>query len=130
MNDELQKQIAEILKQALAAAQHGGQWLAGQIPDVLQQLILWNIWCGIISGIIFLMILSIGLIVTFKVTDQKLVEVSYGKEWAISKIVSCFIFGVSSLVSLIAFLINLPDALKAAIAPKLFLLEYAVHLVH
>jgi hypothetical protein len=44
MNEELQKQIAQILQQALQAAQHGGQWLGGQIPDVLHQLILWTIY--------------------------------------------------------------------------------------
>lgn len=124
MNDELQKQIAAILKQALEAAQHGGQWLAGQIPDVLHQLLLWNIAIGAICLIGLLLVVVGDILIWRKAFAYEASEHGDGN--------GVFAAGVATVVLLIPLLIfasNTLDGLKALVAPKLFLLEYAAHLV-
>lgn len=127
MNDELQKQIAEILKQALEAAQKGGDWMAGQIPDVLHQLIIWTIVQGVVSVLAFLAFFTLGYFATNKWASQKL---DYADMWSGPKIGSCVAWIIGSLVFFLVATCTGYNALEAIFAPKLFLLEYAAHLVH
>lgn len=127
MNDELQKQIAEILKQALDAAQKGGHWMAGQIPDVLHQLIVWTIAQGVISVLAFFAVFTIGYLATTKWASQKL---DYADMWSGPKIGSCIGWVIGSLVFFLVAVTQGYNALEAIFAPKLFLLEYAAHMIH
>ena len=120
MNDELQKQIAEILKQALAAAQHGGRWLVGQLPDVLHELLTWTVAMGVLS------IIGLIALVIFYFWVGK-------RAWKEDEFLGMMAFGLGGLVATFpaSFLMDsVLDGIKALIAPKLFLLEYAAHLVH
>lgn len=127
MNDELQKQIAEILKKALEAAQKGGEWIGGQIPDALHQLIVWTIVKG---GFGLLGILAYVLALIYIVPRQwKWVQddEKYGDRG-----LTYIHFAFASLLMLVpvGICISLAaDAAQAIFAPKLFLLEYAAHLV-
>lgn len=127
MNEQIQKQIAEILGQALSAAQKGGQWMAGQIPDILHQLLVWTIVKGISSAAIFLTILIVGYLSTTRWTNQ---ELDYIGWWHPSKAISCVAWLVGSLVFFLIAVTCMTSALEAIFAPKLFLLEYAAQLIH
>jgi hypothetical protein len=128
MNEELQKQIAEILKQAITAAHQGGQWLAGQIPDVLRQLLLWTMAQGVLT--LIAAIILIVAWVKFIPRHYKWVMDARGGQDRIGA--SVFLVIPTALVSFLIFtrlLRCILDGIQAAIAPKLFLLEYADHLV-
>lgn len=126
MNDELQKQIATILLRALAAAQHGGQWIAGQIPDVLRQLLIWTEMKGFATLVLWIIGLIVGFFATFKWSNQQ--PESWG-DWRMSKIACCFATAAWAIVFGIAMICTMYDALEAIFVPKLFLLEYAASLL-
>lgn len=117
---------SQTLLDCINAVKAGGQWIAGQIPDVLHQLIMWTIFVGVAWGVAFVCAVTLGALATFKWSDQSLKKTFYGQEcWKMGKIISCVIWLISSSITLIGFLMYIGDALKAAIAPKLFLLQYA-----
>ena len=118
MNEELQKQIAAILKKALDAAQHGGQWLAGQMPDVLHQLLAWTVITGAMA--------ALGAVAVFAAWLWACKRARKEDEflWAMAVIFGVLIAGLPFSLCADAAL----DGLKALVAPKLFLLEYAAHL--
>jgi hypothetical protein len=125
MNEELQKQIAEILKQAIAAAHQSGQWLAGQIPDVLRQLLLWTMAQGVLA-LIAAIILIVALVKFIPRHCKWLMDDEDRCLISILLVIPTVIFCCFFIGKLFGCVL---DALKAAIAPKLFLLEYATHLV-
>jgi len=127
MDNELQKQIADVLQKALAAAQKGGEWIAGQVPDVLQQLLLWTIAQGVLA-----LLAIIAIAIAWRMFLPRW--------WAWCKdgekyedrhmTVILVIFTALPCAALVSWLISLVvDGFKAAIAPKLFLLEYVAHLL-
>lgn len=126
MDNELQKQIAEVLRKALEAAQKGGEWIAGQIPDVLRQVIYWEIAVGVVWLLLFIITARVSFLWLTKWSDQ---ELDCSDEWMPSKLFAAGIGGIATLVTGIFALIYGFSALKAIIAPKLFLLEYAAHLL-
>ena len=126
MDNELQKQIAEVLRKALEAAQKGGEWIAGQIPDVLRQVIYWEIAVGVVSLLLFIIALRVSFLWLTKWSNQE--KDRFG-DWAGSKLASALGGAVMVLGTGIPELCNGISALKAIIAPKLFLLEYAAHLL-
>lgn len=123
MNEELQKQIAEILKQAIAAAQHGNQWIAGQIPDVLQELIVWTIAHGVMMLLLFALMV-VGYVYLIKALRK-------AEEYSDMSDFLCMASIFGGIFLFVFFWLTLScasDAAQAIFAPKLFLLEYAKHL--
>ena len=122
MNEELQKQITEILKKAMESAQKGGEWIGGQVPDVLHQLIVWTITKGVVFFFLTISMFLVSFLLIRKAsnTDYEMEEV-YG--------MTGLTIGMVAIVSLPFSIGAFVDALQALVAPKLFLLEYAAHLV-
>ena len=123
MDNELQKQIAEVLQKALAAAQKGGEWIAGQVPDVLQQLLLWTIAQGVLA--------LLAMIVTVIAWRMFLPRwwrwlADGGDEISVPAVALAAIGTIPWFIWLGCLVM---DGIKAAIAPKLFLLEYVAHLL-
>lgn len=124
MNEELQKQIAAILQAALNAAEKGGQWLGGQIPDVLHQLIVWTITKGAVCLLVLIAsIAAVPFLYRFAANRN---DTSDGLIWI------PFVFVMVAMASIVGFGVVpcIGDGLQALVAPKLFLLEYVTHLVH
>ena len=44
MNEQLQQAISQLITMSLVAIDKGATFLSGQIPDVIQQLLLWKAW--------------------------------------------------------------------------------------
>lgn len=125
MNEELQKQIADILKQAMAVAQHGGQWLSGQVPDVLNQLIAWTITVAAVSAVC----LIVMVIITFKVEKKVRAFMLDDTDWAPAYAIFIVVMIILYITAGWYMLDTVLDGIKAFVAPKLFLLEYAAHLI-
>lgn len=125
--------LAVILEKALAAAEKTGQFVVEQAPDVVQQLIVYNL---VISGLASLL----GLVLTLTLFKTIPACLKWGpimddyrhKEHEGAIIKFLLNFG-AALVCVSAgplfFFENIGNFLKLVLAPKVWLLEYAANLI-
>ena len=129
MNDEVVNKaddvLASLLEKTVGAVERGADWLAGEIPDVVNQLLAWHFWQSCILAFIFLILcvaVVIGYIKLWKLVenefDPSIIRIGDG---VVATMLLCFLGSSCILTAL--------NALKIAIAPKLYLLEYASSLV-
>ena len=113
--------VKTTLLQLIDAVKQGGAWVAGQIPDVLHQLIVWTM----VKGVVFMLFLLIIWPVYLR-SMKKVRQVVDDESFMLTVVLT-----VTLLIMLTVFIVLNPvsDALKALFAPKLFLLEYAADLV-
>lgn len=148
---DVKNQANEVLSQLLQRAVDGVdaavEFSQSQIPDVVEQLLMWKLMEGILWGFVGFVIVVIG----FKMWtgSARLAAKAYkaredGEDWVwlTPSVKVCtsmtydycvspapkFVAAFVSLVGL-AFMSSFMGALKIAIAPKLYLLEYAAGLV-
>jgi hypothetical protein len=119
MNDPLQAALAEIVKRTLTGVDASVSFLSDQLPEVIQQVLMWQI---VSKGILTLVF--IGLTVLFflgaRYGAQEYQKIpSDGGCFAIYLISFCGI-PIVSIFGMFCFM----SMLKALIAPKLFLIEY------
>lgn len=140
MNEQLQTLLLDLVQRSITTLESGATFLAGEIPEVIQQLL---IWYAVKNGILFL--LSILILVVTGVVLAKYsgkgekYDIGYGEtryKYTLTHnddgylsphiTVTAFLCFVSVLVS--SSLMNI-IWLQILIAPKLFLIEYAASLV-
>lgn len=122
MTTELEKTVNDVLIGAIQKAKEGTDFLAGQVPDVIDQLLRWSFWSSVVWmtmwGVVFIIFVWCG-----KTLGKNLKAQGDDEEWKfLPYVLSIFPFGASFNYLL--------DCLKIAIAPKVWLLEYAAHLIH
>lgn len=122
MNEQLQTALAEILSRATQGIDAGTQFLSAQLPDVIQQLLVWKA-----SKSALLTLLGvIGLAVLWKIAERTYKAVVGDDDLKVHPEVMFLIFltlpalGCAALMSF--------DWLQILIAPKLYLIEYAASL--
>lgn len=122
MDNELQKALAQILNKTVSAAEAGVAFLQKELPEVIQQLLVWK---AVESAIYFLTALVVLWFCLYAIR----------KMWAYSKTDSgrgsealMFFPGVATGLSVLAMIQHI-DWLKILIAPKLYLIEFAASLV-
>lgn len=128
MNEELQKALLAILNKTVSAAEAGMSFLQKELPEVIQQLLMWK---AIESALIFVVMLSIT--VTCVVLAAKLFK--YAKEYKPKNIyddadgyhIGVFLLSVGAVISLVFTLCSF-TWLQILIAPKLYLIEFAASL--
>jgi hypothetical protein len=130
MNEQLSIALATILEKALAAAQTGGQFLSEQLPDVIQQLLLFK---AIESAVVC----AIGLAIcaAIAVAGYRLwkagVAIPYnkydndGREGRM--IIGCAMQIAAGVIA--SCILTHMTWLQIWLAPKVYLLEYAAQLV-
>ena len=126
IENTLQNTVNEILHKAVDAASATGDFLKDQIPDVCKELLAFtmvrDIMVIVFTGFLYWFFYKL----VFKWTNQKLDSIDC---WDMSKLISAIVGGfvvVSySTIAIVSFL----ELLKVIFAPKLFLLEYAAHLI-
>lgn len=124
MNEELQKALADTINNALTAADTTTDFLLSEIPDVIQQLLIWKmvesliIFCVCIVAIVTIPILMFKLFKHLKKVNAG--RYNEGVEYMTA-------FGLLFL-TFPALALNL-DWLQIWLAPKIYLLEYAANLV-
>ena len=136
MNEQTQAVITEILTKALKAVEQGAEFLAGELPEVVEQLLIWHFVSSIltaISGVILL-----GSIIYF-IRKQVAwwnqdVDCEYGggkEKRYLSSSAPLIGFNILLIFPIIHSLSYIGDTawLKIWVAPKLFLLEYAASIV-
>lgn len=126
MNEQLQTTVNEILVRSLETFDKGSEWLAGEVPEVVEQLLLWHM-------IESLIIMSIGVALflsLFKVIPVILNELSkpFIEHSDITVNIGFIYSFIVVIVAPVMIFFNL-TWIKILIAPKLYLLEYAADLV-
>lgn len=119
--DQLENAAAQVLQSTINAATQGAEFIKDQIPDLLKQLLMWNA----ASDVLFV-VMTIGIVfLAFKFfpkfskwADDGGGDIFY---WAFAG-PACAVFSGFAME-------KIWDAAEILIAPKVWLLEYAAHLV-
>lgn len=124
MANSVKEQAQEFLQKAIDAATSTGDFIVGQIPDVVQQILTWNLVQAIIicviTAIVFFFLFQYGKRVNAK---------GRGEHDDDKRIAGMVVMIASSFISFFVFTCNMMKAVQIYVAPKLWLLEYAVGLL-
>lgn len=127
MNEQANKILADLLQKASNGIDAAVSFSQAQIPDVIHQLLMWNFAESIIFSLTGVLLFLLAQYLTFRIFKY------LRKEWEgdyFSDHPEAILLSMAWL--LINFIpITLLDLswLKIWIAPKLYLIEYAAHLV-
>lgn len=138
-NEALQSALTFILQRSITAVDAGVAFLSAEIPDVIQQLLMWH---AVSSFIVFFLSLLVWLVSMRmfwpnikcgkKLNDYD--EGRYKETWTHNKygeLENPLPYLLPIFVSLVCFAITSSNMawLQIWIAPKIFLIEYAASLV-
>ena len=150
MNEELQKALGALLNKANNGIETAGEFLASELPDVIQQLLMWHGVLNLSKAIAAVLILFFIMFCARKVIKRfpkKPPEKDGSENWAyditrypsVGDSVSLsglgFAVGVTLLMlATVLFSISLAlfnvEWLQIWIAPKVWLIEYAAKLAN
>ena len=130
MNDQLQQAVAALIDKSLKAFESGADFMAAQLPDVVQQLLMWHMALSAakaVGAVVFAAVLIAADIYAFKkfhsyrkeTHDTAAIPIGWGLAGCIVR-VPAWVAAVS--------LWNL-TWLQIWVAPKIFLIEYAAKMV-
>ena len=120
MNEQLQKALGELLDKSLNAV----DFMVSELPEVVQQFLIWKMWESLIWFIFGIFILSAIIIVNKK---------TWPKVWKLTCEHEAPVFLANVFLSVFAFLFALIECfnitwLQILIAPTVYLIEYATSL--
>jgi hypothetical protein len=124
--NKLEDTVNQILQSAIEKASQGAEFLKDQIPDVVQQLIHWKIASNSLTVCLSILAILASYRIATKWVDLTPDEFGF---WRIPRTLAV-IGGMG--VSLLAALVGIDasfNLLELFFAPKVWLLEYAAHLV-
>lgn len=114
MNDELQKALAAMLSKTTSAVEAGVGFLQAELPDVIQQLLMWNM---VKSAVFFSLWLGLSVLLVWFAR----------RAWRNGEVEVVAFAGGGATFAVIFLLGNL-DWLQILVAPKVYLIEYAASL--
>ncbi len=117
--NELEKQLAEIIKKALAVAEKSGEIVIDQAPQLLQEFYHWHIVSNIFTIVLTIIIATITYrygIKYFKYFDE---------DDYLDTPIPTFLH-IGTIISLFFLLNSLYNLIFILVAPKLYLIEYFV----
>lgn len=123
MNEQLQETVNTILTRALSIADETGEFLVEQVPDVVNQLLIWEATASAIGMVSWIIIVFLYIWGCVRLWNSN-TDVQSGDVLG-----ALVLFGMIMSILLLAFIGVSFDWLKILVAPKLYLLEYAAALV-
>ena len=114
MNTETDKQIAEILKKGLEAAEKSGNFVIEQAPDLVKQLITYK---TIETSIYVLIEITLMYLIFRFISDNEL------------HVGTIIITLVLSIFLILVFIYDISNLIKLIFAPEKYLLEYIAKLL-
>lgn len=139
MNEQLQQALAAILNKTMAGVEAGASFLQSELPDVVQQLLIWKAAESLIYGVIGVVLAVFIYKTTRAQFNQKLAAEGSRRRFQPNMIYDedgdmhagvvffgavVFFAGILSL----AMIEGLKNALQIWLAPKIYLIEYAASL--
>lgn len=129
MNEQLTKALLSFLEKATNTVQDGISFLSGQLPDIVQQLIVFNLvkeFLLLVAGLV--VTLSCIVPIYFGVKYHKVHRDEYtyeGIHWVLVGLY-CIVAGIGGSITTIN---SLTKIVQLWLAPKIWLIEYAASLV-
>lgn len=122
----LNEALVDIIHQATSGAAAAKNFLVEQAPDVVRQLVTFNLAYHIALIVIALVIAIASVLAARKVYDM--IRGSDDNDGAAMPL-AVFLAIVASMAWVPMFAIGLRETLELWLAPKVWLIEYAAHLV-
>ena len=130
----LDQALANMITSTVDGVKDGVSFVAGQLPDVIQQIVVYN--RAILSAymMLALVLVIVGIVASVKFT-RRVSEFHTATEWKVKDSIFPFILinGVVAVGTFMASFVtaanNFTEFAKVWFAPKLWLIEYAAHLV-
>lgn len=134
MMASLQDAFVSIIQTAESGISAGVSFLQAQIPDVIRQLILFNLVRDLIYGgglFIFLVIYGIGIVELWlwMIKKEKAASKYDSGETAFPVILGSAVSLIVSIPAACIMVANITEALELWLAPKVWLIEYAATLI-
>lgn len=130
MNEQLQQALASILNKTMAGVEAGASFLQAEIPDVIQQLLIWKlaqdmlyVGFALAAAAAYWKLIKVFM----KAPNGSFMKTSYGMA-EIPAFLGFMFGGIATLGFGIAGFISLLEALQIWLAPKIYLIEYAASL--
>ena len=131
-SEALQQSFVAILNKTVSGVEDGVSFLSQEIPEVVEQLILFNlVWESILAGI-YLLIIGISIGVTYRIVSW--CWWTKDCEWSDENKQICTAFsflggGALTTIFLINIILTIKEITMLALAPKLYLIEYTAELL-
>ena len=125
MNEELKTKANELLLRLLEGVEEGSEFLAGEIPDVLEQFLMWKAAESVVWFLLGVTIAGFGLFICrcFWNASKEATNDEDKPVW----VMAMFLL---ALITLLAVNVTMSLTwLKIWLAPKVYLLEYAAEVV-
>lgn len=130
MNDQLQQALAAILNKTVAGAEAGLSFLGAEIPEVIQQLLIWKaVQSGVYSIAGLILVFATALITHANLKSTKGFNLFFDEgeiaPWIMVTgpvLAGCFFAGFTVAIK------HGLVAVQIYVAPKVFLIEYAASL--
>jgi len=127
MNEQANKILADLLQKASNGIDAAVSFSQAQIPDVIHQLLMWNFAESIIFSLTGILLFLLVQYLTFRIF--KYLRKEWEDDYFSDHPEVIVVFMLWLLVTLITLTLLDLSWLKIWIAPKLYLIEYASHLV-
>lgn len=137
MNEELQQAITTLINKAVSGADATAEFLSGEIPDYIYQLLMWYGVSSFIKAAFGVVLLVCTVYFTKKIGKKMYKDYQDKKEWTWTGCDATLAYGMAwlalAMAASISFIISLRyiniEWLKIWIAPKVWLVDYAAQLV-
>lgn len=122
---KLEEKLVEVINQAQKAGAEAFIFTKEQVPDVINQLLIWKFWDNLTQSFIGLVLLCASFYgFFFGIREEK------RDRYSDIGFPIIIISGIVGALSFVVFLCGLLTALKIYLAPKVYLLEYAASLIN
>lgn len=131
--NELETQLAELVKKGIEVAETTGNFVIDQAPQLLQEFYRWHIVSNIMGIVISFLVIYFS-VKFFKMCGRKEKE-GYHNTKILNRFYEvdempflflCLLCGGLNFTMFICFIIDLFDLVQLIVAPKLYLIEYFI----
>lgn len=127
--DALKSALVDIINGTVKSAGDAKDFVLAQVPDVVQQLVaFYTVYYAVLVVTLFVISIS-SLVVLYKLVMPSVRNIQSRCDRELATIFTHVGFYVLSIVSFVAALSNVKSFLMVWIAPKVWLIHYAVDLV-
>ena len=152
MDEKLQVALAELINKANQGVDGAVSFMSAELPDVIHQLLVWNIASSCALAVIDLIIVACSIMVmkNWKIMSRSELQAAYdaGEAWTRyggaaggitsikydrlmsgeARLLRAVVCSIIVLAGSFTFINNALDVVKIIIAPKVWLIEYAASL--
>ena len=125
-NNNVENAVVEIINKAIRGIDSTTDFLLSEIPEVIQQLLMWNFAKSLIISFVLLASVAVSLFVGLKLLRGDFIKLS--PRLHDSRFGICCILAFFAAINFYELLYS-NDWLMIWIAPKVWLMEYAANLV-